>query len=135
MVELLSSIETDINEDRVEIIAYVDDLAILIRANSRREIEGLGTKVIHKIENWCTLCKLKISAAKTIAMTVKGKFNRERPPMFKIDSINIKYGSEIRYLSLILDERLNFVQHDKYLRNKLINLVMSIRRIARKKEY
>jgi len=132
MDDLLSNIEIDLSEDKVEVFAYADDLAILIKANSRRERRS-RKQSYSKMENWCALYKLKVYATKTITMIVKGKFNRERPPIFKIDGANIKYGSEIRYLGLILDERLNLVQHAKYLRNKLVNLIMSIRRIAREK--
>jgi len=41
-------------------------------------------------------------------MIVKGKFNRERPPILKIDSIHVKYGSEIKYLGLIARGEVKF---------------------------
>jgi len=98
MNDLLSGIEIDPNENKLEAIAYPDDLATLIKANSRCEIELLGSKVIQKIENWYALYKLKIFATKTTAMIVKTKFNKERVPILKIDSFNVKYSSEVKYL-------------------------------------
>jgi len=71
MDDLLNNIEIDLDENKVEAFAYADDLAILIKANSRRGIEDLGNKIIQKIDSWCALYKLKVSAAKTVAMIVK----------------------------------------------------------------
>jgi len=42
MDELLKQFETNFDEAELDVIAYADDLAILMKANSRRGIEEIG---------------------------------------------------------------------------------------------
>lgn len=133
MDELLLRFERELEEDEADVLTYADDLAVLLKANPRRGIEEVGKKVMFVLEDWCRLNKLKVSAAKTTAMLVKGKLDSNRLPIIKINQVSIKYKRETRYLGLILDDKMNFIAHTKYLRNKVTNLVMAIRRIAREK--
>lgn len=134
---LLLQIEREISDEHVSAIAYANDLALLLKADSRHGLEDLGKRTnIRKIpilEKWCRINKLKISATKTTAMLVKGKLDRNRLPILKIGDINVKYKSETKYLGLIMDDKMNFIEHTKYLRNKVTNLIMAIKRIAREK--
>lgn len=133
MDDLLARFEQELEEDEVDALAYADDLALLLKANSRRGLEDLGKKIMPVLEDWCRLNKLKISASKTTAMLVKGRLDKNRLPIIKMDKVNIKFKTEMKYLGLILDDKMNFIEHTKYLRNKMTNLVMAIRRIAREK--
>jgi len=63
-------------------------------------------------------------------MTVKGKFSKNRNPTIKIDGVNVKFTSQVKYLGVILDEKMSFVEHAKHVRNKLLNFIMAIKRIA-----
>lgn len=55
MDELLNVLETQTNRDSVEAITYADDLVILIKADSRREVEQLGDGLIWVLDLWCTV--------------------------------------------------------------------------------
>ena len=133
MDALLNQIENNEDEDEMEVIAYADDLAALIKGNSRREIETRAKRLVETIEDWCSLHKLKISTSKTVAMLMKGKLSRDRMPIIKINGRNVKYKIETRYLGIIIDEKMNFIAHAKYLRDKLTKFIMSIRRMAKEK--
>lgn len=117
--------------EEVSAVAYADDLAILIKGSSRLELERTGTKAIEKINEWCVSHKLNISASKTTAIMMKGKLDKERMPRLKIGQQNIRFVSEVRYLGVLIDSKLNFVAHVKYLREKLTKFIMQIRRVAR----
>lgn len=133
MDELLKEFEENFDEAIVKVIAYADDLAILIKGNSRRDLESQGKNVLRVLNEWCFFHKLKISKNKTTAMMLKGKMDKSRQPILKLNETNIKFKTETKYLGLVIDDRLNFISHTKYLRNKVTNLVMAIRRIARDK--
>jgi len=89
--------------------------------------------VLQELTMWCALYKLRISATKTTALLIKGKLDKNRLPILKIDTKNITYSSETRYLGLIIDDKMNFIPHAGFLRNKVTNFIMSIKRIAREK--
>jgi len=118
-----------ITED-VEAIAYADDVAILIKANSRSSLEDLAKIAINILIEWCKSHKLMISAIKTNAMLVKGKLDKNKNPIIKINNNRIKFTQQIKYLGVWLDDKLSFTPHVKYIREKLININMAIRRIA-----
>lgn len=133
MNDLFLRFERGINEDDAEVIAYADDLVILLKADSRRGLEDLGKEVLPMLSDCCQLNKLRISASKTIAMLVKGKLDKNRLPILKISGESVRYKTEIRYLGLMIDDKMNFITHAKYLRGKVTNLIMSIKRIAQEK--
>lgn len=62
-------------KEDTETIAYVDDVVILIKANSRNALEDKAKASIDILLKWCNTHKLTISATKTIAMLMKGKMS------------------------------------------------------------
>lgn len=100
MDTLLNNIEAEFDQDDVETIAYADDLILFIKANSRREVERLGAEALALLEKWCKLHKLSVSSSKTVTLAMKGKFDKGRPPILKIDDKNIKYCLKLNILVL-----------------------------------
>lgn len=128
---LLEALNNEFPADVAEAIAYADDLVIIIKGNSRVELERIGGRAVEMLDDWCITHKLKISVSKTAALLMKGKFDRERMPIIKHQGKNIKFVREVKYLGVVVDDRLSFVSHAKYLRDKMTKFVMSIMRIAR----
>lgn len=131
MDKLLIEMDKSFAKEDAETIAYADDLVVLIKRNSRADIERVGNEVIGKLKEWCELHKLRVSATKTTAMLMKGTLDKERMPRLKLEGKNIKYSTEVRYLGIIINNKLNFIAHVKYLRDKLTKFVMMIRRLVR----
>ena len=130
---LLHELETSIPEEMVEITAYADDLACVIKANTRKEITNHGTKLIELINKWCRSHHLRMSTSKTVAMLVKGSMNEKHLPTLKINGKNVKYVNTVKYLGVILDRKLTFVAHARYLRAKVAEFMFSIKRVAAEK--
>lgn len=128
---LLKKLEETFIEEEAEAVAYADDLAIIIKGNSKSKLETIGTKVMEILNEWCTTYKLKVSKNKTTAILLKGNLNKERMPRVKIEDKNISFSSEVKYLGIVIDEKLNFVSHAKHLKEKLVNFIMSIRRVVK----
>lgn len=106
---------------------------LLFKADSKVEVEKIARISINILMRWCRLHKLTLSAAKTTAMLIKGKLHKDRSPIIKINDAKVKFTSQTKYLGILLDEKLSFIPHAKFLREKLIKLTMIIRRIAREK--
>lgn len=68
----------------MEVIVYADDIAIIIKVNTRIEIENLGNSVVQRLQKWYTTYKLKMLKKKTQAMLTKGKLHRETMPRIKV---------------------------------------------------
>ena len=133
MDALLKDLEMDIPEEQVEITAYADDLACVVKGDTRIEITKNATKAIEIISKWCRLHHLKISGSKTVTMLMKGNLNEKHLPTFKIDRVNVKYVEKTKYLGVVIDRKMNFIAHARYLKAKVSQFVFSIRRIAAEK--
>lgn len=131
MDSLLAEIRKVFLKETMEAIAYADDVVFLIKADSRKEIEHIARKTVTVLMDWCERHKLKISPNKTVAMLIKGKMNKDRNPIIKIDSGSIKFDSQVKYLGIMLDNRCNFISHAKYVRDKITSYISTIKRIAK----
>lgn len=131
MDALLNQLDARSEGGKVTPVAYADDLAVIIRGNSRNELESRAATVTREIEGWCGDHKLKIAPEKTYAMLMKGKLDRERRPKIVMGGTRIQYCEVTRYLGVQLDARMGFVEHLKRARDKVTNYAMTVRRMAR----
>ena len=127
--------ELDKHKDSAGVVAYADDVAILISANSRLELESKTQNIINTLEKWCTSNKLKISTEKTKYLLIKGKLLRN--PIIKLNNKNIERVNTIKYLGINIDEGLNYNDHIKLVcqsalktTNKLITLALGHYKIS-----
>ena len=69
-------------------------------------------------ERWCSNHKLILSKEKTVALMLKGKFDRERRPRIPFLDTHLKFKDEVTYLGVLLTEGLSITAHAKYVANK-----------------
>lgn len=93
----------------VEMVAYADDVTLIIEANSRRDIENKAAGALVQIEKWGDLNKLTFSPAKTKSITLRGRF--QRPPLIKMGGSSISCVDHAVVLGVTLDSRRLFTQH------------------------
>lgn len=115
------------NEEVVGVVAYADDLMILVKGSSRRNLGYGCNRVLQQLHQWCQGVKLSIAPEKTTYMLLKG--NLKRGPTMKLSDRSIKRKSFTRYLGVFLDERLNYSDHieetskrGRNMMNKIISL-------------
>lgn len=60
-----------LRDSGVFVIAYADDIVVLIRGNSRRKLESNSQQVVHVLVNWCKEQGLEISKKKTEMVILK----------------------------------------------------------------
>ena len=115
-------------EETIGVVAYADDIAIVGKAESRRNLEAKAKTVLEKLHTWChEQTTGYLSIAKTTYMLFKGGLKRN--PTIKLNNTPIKRSTSTKYLGIIIDERLNYQQHIKYICNKtykIMNKIISI---------
>ena len=102
--------------DPVKSLLYVDDLIIYHTSKSVRANERKLQMTISKLEKWSNETNFRFSANKcsTINFTMK----RVRDVEITINSIQIPCKTEIKYLGMIMDKRLNWKKHIDYITRK-----------------
>lgn len=120
--------------DGTEMVAYADDALVLVRANSRNEVETKFRVIAGELERWASLAKLQYSVSKTKIMVFgKNQFHRERPPVVRLNGERVGITQTFMYLGLKLDDKLSFLEHAKYTGEKAKLLFSKILRLARLK--
>ena len=77
-------------------IAYADDLPVVIKGNSRLEIERKGQEVVDLIYNWYTEAQLELSKTKTEMIYFKYTTDRKRSSVANKKNLRYKSDGKIR---------------------------------------
>lgn len=101
----------------VHLVAYADDLAVIVLARTENELEILTNDALAKIHNWMSEKQLEVAPEKSEAVLLSGR-KKCRPLNVQINGENIKVAKELKYLGVILDYRLSFYSHIKYVTEK-----------------
>lgn len=113
-----------------KVVAYADDLLLLVEGNSRAEIERLGREFMILVTAWGLNVGVGVSKDKTVCMLLKGKLDRK--PIVRIDGLNVKHVTTVKYLGVNMGEGMIFLPHLNALRTKMANVVGTIRRVTRR---
>lgn len=112
----------------VTLIAYADDLSVLIKALTPDQLETKAELAIEKIVEWMQANLLEIAPDKTEAILLSGK-KRCRSLDIRVMGENVPIKKEIKYLGVILDYRLTFGAHMNYVSAKADKVTTSLARI------
>jgi len=98
----------DLEAEQLQVIAYVDDVAIMIEANTKTALEEKAAMALRRIEEWTRPAGVDISYEKSAFVLVKGKLARRSPPVIRFNGRSIKVKDEIRYLGITIGTRLAY---------------------------
>lgn len=133
LLELLGEIDwDDVFPDKnieVGVIAYADDLAALICADSRSLLERASKYVGERIRQWLASVKMELAAHKTEVLLLKGVL-KGRSPRVLIGERLIKESDKVRYLGVMLGKNLSIVGHVTYVTEKVSRMAV-LTRVAR----
>lgn len=113
-------------------VAFADDIAYVIRGNSRRILEQAATTTGRILTTWAKEAKMTIAVNKTKGLILKGKLPG-RPPAIRINGSPIIFVNEASYLGVTLDNRLTFLPHVKTIGVKASKLFGKLSRILKLK--
>lgn len=116
------------NDDRVKLVAYADDLAVLIAGSDLDEIRGKARATLGALCDWARLRGLTFSASKSQAIPLKGGLQ----PGFTVPfgAEDIVAVSSVRYLGVELDSRRNFWAHVCSVAGKSDSLYSRLRAVS-----
>ncbi|CAK1550988.1 unnamed protein product [Leptosia nina] len=93
----------------VTLVAYADDVTVLVEANSRAEIERKAAATLELAVQWGERNRLMFSLAKTQSITLKGKL--QRPPVVRLGGESVRSVTSAKLLGVVLDDRGTFAEH------------------------
>lgn len=122
------------------VIAYADDLAVVVTGTSRHRVELLAQAATDIIADWCDGKRLRLSAGKTVMVLLKGSRGRGkgradwratydfggRPPVVKIGGNSISYVQTAKYLGVYVGAGMRMVAHVNAVASKVTRLVSAL---------
>lgn len=110
-------------------VAYADDATLLVRGDTRLDLEQKGQIAARALEAWCRRSGLAVSRRKSCLMVFRGVLRR--PPVIRFTDGSIRSVDHHAYLGVVLDSRLNFNLHVDSKLDKAVALMQKVRRLAR----
>jgi ribonuclease HI len=112
-----------------ELLAFADDLAIILTGFCLSTLRDLGQEYLHKINLWCEANGLKLNAIKTQVIIFSRKNNINLPRPIKLHGIEIEFCNTVKYLGIHLDSRLNWHEHVNITAKKCTNILFATRKM------
>lgn len=127
----INDIINELNE-KCEIRLFADDMLIYTTGYSTVEISNNLNEQLGSVEKWLKINKLKVNVSKTKVMLMRGirkKVNQNNLKI-KLENIELEVVNEIKYLGVIIDKNLNFMEHVSYIGKKIGSKLGVLRRVG-----
>ena len=111
-----------------ELLAFADDLAIILMGIDLSTLRDLGQAYLRKINKWCEDNGLKLNAIKTQVIIFSRKNNINIPRPIKLHGIEVEFHNTVKYLGIHLDSRLNWHKHINITAKKCTNILFAARK-------
>ena len=128
---MLDDLLTELIDDGFLVVAYADDLLVMVPGNSRIDLERRAAEALVPIHNWGNRVGVDVSRDKSVAMLLKGRLNG-RNPTIRMAGHSLACVTEVRYLGILIGERMSFHCHFRHVREKLTSTVAMFRRVLRR---
>lgn len=101
----------------VRCFVYSDDVAFVVSGMNEQQIREFFISALKILENWCNEKGLKINPEKCTFIRFTKK-HKKQDPNTKFFNHEIFFSDSVKYLGVVLDKRLNWYEHVKYLKDK-----------------
>jgi hypothetical protein len=94
-----------------DLIAYADDLLLLVSADTRASIETKSNEALSTIGEWGANSKLHFAPQKTQALLLRGHLSATRRPKITMNGNKIKFVPKARYLGMTISRNIDPCVH------------------------
>jgi hypothetical protein len=117
---------------RTKTIAFADDLLIATRGRTVAEDENLVNIELTKIAAWARDNKIQFNEqkSKTILITRRKRKERKEVTVY-LNSRPLTQVQSLKYLGIILDQKLTFKDHINYVTDKCSRLIFALSKSAK----
>ena len=114
--------------DGCHLQAFADDIILIISGNSTADVQAKVSTCLSEILEWGEIMKLSFSLPKTQAIAfTKGLADIN----IVIGDHTIEFVKVIKYLGVMIDSNLNFVEHSKYIIKKATKIFNKLSKFVR----
>lgn len=112
----------------VEIVGFADDIVMTVTGESLAEVEASATESIRRVASWMQKAKLQIAHHKTEILLVSNRRAVQHVEI-TVGEHTITSKRQLKYLGVMIDDRLNFNCHVDYACEKAAKAINALSRI------
>lgn len=112
----------------VKLIGFADDIAVIAVAKYIHEVEAALNEAVDVIKRWLATAGLELADHKTEAVLITGRKVAETMTI-RVGQEHITSTEKLKYLGVIIDNRLNFKSHVEYCSSKASKMQAALARI------
>ena len=116
-------------EPGVSTVAYADDLVVLVKARTERELVYKANDALDAVSRWMSARQLQLASEKTEAILLIGRKKCGPLSGLALDGHPIEVKQQVKYLGVLLDRSLTFSPHVKCAVEKAKKAVNGLTRI------
>ncbi len=98
---------------------FADDTSIFFSYNNAKDLESIVNLELKNVSTWLSANRLTLNVDKSNFLTISNKKKGESAIDIKIDNNSIKEKDYIKYLGVLIDNKLNWKQHTQYVNTKV----------------
>ncbi|GBM81113.1 hypothetical protein AVEN_109152-1 [Araneus ventricosus] len=120
--------------------AYADDLALIIAASSRKNLEVTVSASLDLLYSHLQNLNLQVASEKTLAVVFRGTQNKnrqkrglatlKRTPIFKLNNRTIRTVDSLKYLGIFIDNQFNWNDDITFLRSKMLDIIKNFHSVT-----
>lgn len=115
-----------------KVIAFADDVLILVKGKNTLEIENKANIEMRKISKWATDNKISFNRTKTQVMLVsRQKPKNQQVLNIYLNNVKINQKEVMKYLGIFIDKRYRFNQHIEHIAEKCTKLIHALSKSAK----
>lgn len=114
--------------EETKLVAFADDLAVVVTAKTGDDLEIRANDVLQTIDIWMAKNSLSLAPEKTEAVLLCGK-RRPIPVTFELANTVITPTKSVKYLGVTIDNRINFGDHILTVTNKADKIAAALTRL------
>jgi hypothetical protein len=112
----------------VEIVGFADDIVLVVLGDSKEHVEVNTTLAIGTVVQWMSENKLKVAHQKT-EMVLVSNCRQIGTAQIEFDGCSTSSKRQVKYLGVMIDDRLNFNSHIDYICEKASRSQAALARI------
>lgn len=114
--------------DGADLVGFADDVAITACGKHKDEVEFIASETISIVENWLKSMKLTLASHKTEMVLISSR-KKPETAVIKIDNHILLSSRSVKYLGIMLDDKLNFKTHIDYVADKASKKIAALSRM------
>lgn len=112
----------------VKIVGFADDIVLLVLGETQLQVQAYASEAIRVVEEWMGNHQLFLAHQKTEVVVVNN-FKSVQTISVTAGSCSIDSKRSLKYLGVMLDDKLNFTSHVDYACDKAMKAVTSLSRM------